>query len=99
MTTTTKIVAQLAQLRQQIEEGCGEPVHQLNLNAACVLRDVADALGLADDQMRQVLGPGAYAAVHEHPVRVARLLVPAEVLCPPDDPTTLSLPVEEAADA
>ncbi len=61
--TAEEITARLAWLRRQIEDGCGEPAHGLDLNAACVLYDVCQALGLGDNQIEEVLGREAFVFV------------------------------------
>ena len=63
MMTAEEITARLARLRLEIEDGCGEPAHGLDLNAACVLYDVCQALGLGDNQIEEVLGREAFEFV------------------------------------
>ncbi len=61
-----EVAAQLIQLRTQLEEGCGAPLQGLSLNAACFLHDVCANLGLSNDQIEKILGPGAFAFVTGH---------------------------------
>lgn len=53
----------LAQVRRAIEEGCGGPIHCLQINAAALLDDVARALGLGDGEIQRVIGDEGYATV------------------------------------
>jgi len=61
--TAEEITARLTWLRRQIEDGCGEPVHGLDINAACLLYDVCEALGLDDGQIEGILGREALVFV------------------------------------
>jgi hypothetical protein len=53
-------VAQLTQLRQDLEQQTGLWVADLQINTACVFYDVAEALGMSEQQVRRVVGPTAF---------------------------------------
>ncbi len=57
--------AALAEFRRCLERESGEPVQNLEVNAALLLNDLCRFLTLGDKQRRQVLGQPATAYVEE----------------------------------
>jgi hypothetical protein len=59
---TQEITERLINLTMEIEDGTGQSLENLQLNAAVLLEDVCFALGLDEDQTRLVLGD-SYKAI------------------------------------